>query len=192
MTNIKKHLNKQKGVALVYCLIILLILTIIAVAVSSNLTTSTKLLSNQRDKQIAFEVAEIALRVGEQWVNELEGAPLPEATQAAHDTEIKLWEIDSGDTPSWWFNNKASNSNDKWWEDNLIAVEDIKDYNIEQFPLKDSPRYAIEYIGPKDISQSANADNKDKVVRHFFRVTARGVGPGGSKVFLQTTISKDI
>lgn len=144
MTNIKKHLNKQKGVALVYCLIILLILTIIAVAVSSNLTTSTKLLSNQRDKQIAFEVAEIALRVGEQWVNELEGAPLPEATQAAHDTEIKLWEIDSGDTPSWWFNNKASNSNDKWWEDNLIAVEDIKDYNIEQFPLKDSPRYAIE------------------------------------------------
>ena len=57
--------SRQQGVALIMSLVILLVLTILGIQGMQTSTFEEKMAGNFRDKQMAFEAAESALKAGE-------------------------------------------------------------------------------------------------------------------------------
>ncbi len=68
---LKRH---QQGATLIVALILLLILTVIGVAGMQDTTMQEKMVGNMRDRNLAFQAAEAALRGGEKY---LQSATLP-------------------------------------------------------------------------------------------------------------------
>ena len=60
--------SKQQGAALAVSLIILLLMTLIAVTGMQTTTLEEKMAGNSRDRNLAFQAAESALRQGETWL----------------------------------------------------------------------------------------------------------------------------
>lgn len=60
--------QKQSGVVLVICLILLLVVTILGLASISGTSSEMKMASAFRDRAVAMEVAEEALVVAENWI----------------------------------------------------------------------------------------------------------------------------
>ena len=56
---------RQQGFVLVVCLILLLVLTLIGIASVQNTALEEKMAGNDRNRELAFQSAEAALRVGE-------------------------------------------------------------------------------------------------------------------------------
>ncbi|WP_163836213.1 pilus assembly PilX family protein [Spartinivicinus ruber] len=171
-----KNLNKQQGVALVYCLIIMLVLTIIGVSITSSLTSSTKLIANQQANQIALEAAEVALMDAEQWLfskDNPEHSPI--GTEQTDD--LKVWYYDP--------TNKIWQNKEHWKKATKIT---------SYTPIvgtKEKPKYIIEDYGFKQSGGAVNDRNSNSEKKVFYRVTAMGNGPGNSTAYLQTIIMKN-
>jgi type IV pilus assembly protein PilX len=63
-------ITKQRGMVLLVCLVMLLLLTMIGITAMSNSTLQERLVGNTRDQNTAFQAAEAALRVGEAFVRQ--------------------------------------------------------------------------------------------------------------------------
>ena len=59
----------QRGTVLVVSLIFLVLLTLIGLAGMQTSTMQERMAGNMRDRAIAFQTTETALRVGEEWLN---------------------------------------------------------------------------------------------------------------------------
>lgn len=169
--------NKQKGVVLITSLILLLVLTL---AISTSLNTvliEEKVVANQRDRLIAMEAADSALREAEQWIVDLESEPV----DSADGSVSGVWSRDAPQTgvPSkeWCIERDAA-----WWESNIAQAEFSGTSN--------SPRYVIETLDYIQDSLVAG-QQKDESGRSFFRITSRGTGgTDTARVLLQTTFTK--
>lgn len=62
--------KKQRGMVLLVCLVMLLLLTVIGIAAISNSTLQERMVGGSRDYNTAFQAAEAALRVGEAFVRQ--------------------------------------------------------------------------------------------------------------------------
>lgn len=69
------YFHRQRGAVLVVSLLILLILTIIGVTAMSNSSLEEKMAGNMRDRSLAFQSAEAALRAGENLIEALPDIP---------------------------------------------------------------------------------------------------------------------
>lgn len=69
MNKTKFSMNKQSGVVLVISLIMLLLLSLIALTGSEVTSLEEKMASNMRDKNLAFQAGESALRAAESTLN---------------------------------------------------------------------------------------------------------------------------
>ncbi|MBK1647901.1 pilus assembly PilX family protein [Rhabdochromatium marinum] len=70
MTNQAFGVHHQQGMVLVIGLIFLLLMTVIGVTSIQTTTLDERMAGNLRDKNIAFQAAEAALREGEGWLEE--------------------------------------------------------------------------------------------------------------------------
>lgn len=158
------NMNKQRGAALIISLIMLLILSLIAVASVQTVTTAERSQAAQRDKNFAFQAAEIALRFAEEqaqtWSND---GVLATSARIVHN-----------DTP------RATDTqllNEAFWD----CTEDLNDLNNQGCSFlaansipgaREQPRYKIE------------CDVNGEGIVCF--VTVRAVGRGNSMVMLQS------
>lgn len=62
-------LKRQQGSALIIALVFLLLLTMIGITAIQNATQQERMAGNARDRAMAFQAAEAALRCGEAWVD---------------------------------------------------------------------------------------------------------------------------
>lgn len=60
--------HKQRGVALVVALVLLVVVTLVGLAAIRGTTMQQQMTSNFYDREIGFQSAEAALRAGESWV----------------------------------------------------------------------------------------------------------------------------
>ena len=60
--------SKQQGVILIISLVMLLLLTLIAMSGMQTTTLEEKIAGNKRNRNLAFQAAESALREAEQWI----------------------------------------------------------------------------------------------------------------------------
>ena len=175
--------TNQRGAVLIFCLIFLLVLTLMAVTGMESAILDEKMAANMRDHNLAFEAAEASLKVAEDWIATQSDLP---ATSA--DGSTIVWILDAPDpnltdSDNWW--EVSGTDTHSWWKDNAIQVTGIAE-------VASAPRYLIEQYYTSSKGQSmAIGTGSPGGTRVFYRITARGVGRSTSAVVqLQSTFVK--
>ena len=162
---------KQGGSALILAIVFLLVLTIMAVAGMQSSSLQERMAGNLRDKDIAFQAAEAALRDAEIF---LQTASLPDFNNT-----LGLYETNMSE--SW--------TNPIFWED----LNNSYPYHDDDFPVDnviETPRYIIEELAPVQLEGESAVFGAFPDIG-MFRITARGLGGSESaEVILQTTLRR--
>ncbi|RJG03968.1 pilus assembly PilX family protein [Noviherbaspirillum sedimenti] len=157
--------QRQRGAALITGLIIMVILTLLAVASMRTTIMEEKMAGNARDIDIAFQSAEAAIRAGEDVLN---GATLPAfSTSGAHLT--------------------AAVRNDEYWLSTHNWGTSSIAYSGTLEGTSGNPRYVIEEMAA--VPESGGSLKMGAIEeKGIYRITVRGAGASpNAKVYLQST-----
>lgn len=203
-----KRLNsfpvKQQGAALVVGLIMLLLLTLVGVAGMRDTLLQEKMVGNMRDREIALQAAEAALRDGEAYLNQV---VLPDF---ANNGGIYDLNIDPALTQRV-VGGKPVSETEFWREWNWDA--DAVEYSLNLAGVDAKPAYVIERL-PKSLTDRGQyaggndptyvmVDDLSEVIETVesipdYRITARGLGvrvdsdnEPESVVILQSTFRRE-
>lgn len=151
-------LNRQRGITLVMGLIFLAVLTLLSVAAMRGTLLEERMAGNSRDRDLAFQSAELALRAGE---GVLLGVPVP------------VFSLNTANTPRI----AAGAQRDYWmsthdWINQATAVASVPAGTAA------APRFVIEQINV--VGGFGIKPGGDSV----YRVTARGVGRNPNTVVI--------
>lgn len=96
------HLQRQRGVALIASLLIMLLMTIVALSVFRNNNLTERLSGGTRDKQRAFQVAQAALSYAEWWLTQQTLTTLTPVTcsTTTNFTTLQVCTVPAGSTAS--------------------------------------------------------------------------------------------
>ncbi len=170
MNHVKKH--KQRGATLIIAMIFMLVLTVIGMAGMDVTFLEEKMAGNMRDRNIAFQAAEAALRDGENYLDSQ--AVLP----AFDGTNNGLYAVPTDGTKNW----KEIN----WTTSSAVASYDGPGFDELSAPAA----YIIEDLATASASDSLEVgvpvDNK-----RYYRVTSRAQGLSDTtEVILQTVYKR--
>lgn len=185
------HSHAQQGAALVVSLLFLLMLTLIGVTSAMVSSLEERMSGNLRDRNLAFQAAESALRAGELYI----AAALPPTTAVPTETFgcSDLYDCSLvGDltVDSVW----AAGGHSHEYDGYTAAAAGDSDHPPPT--LRENPRYLVEVVDPiptmpPGCTYAAGAQvssDPNCVPVCTYRVTARGVGSTATaKVFLQST-----
>ncbi|HKK06663.1 MAG TPA: PilX N-terminal domain-containing pilus assembly protein [Gammaproteobacteria bacterium] len=162
----------QGGVVLIVALIILLVLTLVAVTGIGNSTLEERMSANARDREVAFQAAEAALRHGENDV--ATGLDLSKFTTNCDNGLCDCRDANIGCV--------------EYWTDPTLDVWNVsnrhRSYSVPFAQVASPAEYIIEYMGQYHIDPLNPAPTDPDM----FRITAVGIGQTpGSKVMLQST-----
>jgi type IV pilus assembly protein PilX len=164
MTNIK-----QQGVALIISLIILLVLTIIGVQSMNTSILEERMAGNYRDKKMAFEASESALKAAGDFLSLQSTIPVANASGSNGIYTFGSANIRSG---AFWQGIANQNS--------LTGLAEGPKYIIEERgELSGSVSGANSVAEVGAMSKQTKSDKK-----YGYRVTARGVGGSTSTVVI--------
>lgn len=170
---------RQRGSALIIALVFLLIMTVIGVAGMQGTTQQEKMAGNMRNRNLAFQAAEAALRAGERLVDPVKTGTPPTctrpATSAFNGTNGLLQpQTTGGNDGAFWmaYDSQWTGGNSRQLASSTLAE------------VAEQPRYVIEDISSLDpLCASATPPTND-----CYRITARGVGgTTDAVVILQST-----
>jgi len=162
----------QRGATLIVALILLLVLTVIGVAGMQDTTMQEKMVGNMRDRNLAFQAAEGALRGGERY---LQSATLPAFVNQNGLINQNYSGLRSGDPAFWdaypWVSNSRSYSTTSVYSQLSVAPR----YVIEEVPtVFETPGESMKFTSLREIKS--------------YRVTARATGGStDAVVILQST-----
>lgn len=150
-------LNNQKGAALIICMILLLVMTILGVSTITSTTMEEKMAGNIRNRHMSFQAAEAALRAGETIAGNIAAGTNFNGTNGlyprsqAGDTNYPIWD-------------QASGIN---WQD-ADAIDG----------LVQAPQYIVENFGtaPRDNDCMLEVPLPPGCLLPVYRVTAQGWG----------------
>ncbi len=173
----------QRGVALIVSLVLLFTLTLIAVSSMSTSRLEQKMTANMRDRQVAFQSAEAALREGENYVqnNTLAAANFDSSCTNGQCLCTSTM-LPSGCTTEYWTDTTLAvwdtNGKHKLYSGTLIGSQPAK--------------YIIEYMGQSCSAATIAASGSCQPTDPFmYRVTAIGYGQtANARVMLQSTYLK--
>ncbi len=164
---------KQHGSVLVISLLILLVLTLIGVTSMSTTSLQSKMATNSRESNLAFQASESALRYGEA---ALSGSPSPAGYDAACDNGLCL--PSTNGTPVWTSINWAASAR-SYSTQTATALSEI--------PLPLQPKYIIEKLPAASIKGNSVSNITNSSSHQYYRITALGSGANGSaSVMLQS------
>ncbi len=183
--SLRAGMRRQRGVALVVALILLVVVTLIGLAASRGTMLQERMSANSYDRSLAFQRSESALRAAETAIS----ANWRIADLGGTDCTIAACPL----VPA-----NAFTGTDATWSD----VDETYDVNDENTP--GVPQYTVQFMGTGRAENSMgtrdNADTTnygsgappDNVA--YYRVTARSADPddldGRSVVVLQTTVRR--
>ncbi len=171
----QKQTDQQQGSALIISLIILIVMTLIGITGIGTSSLEEKMAGNTRDRALAFQAAEAALRDGENFFN----TGIVSTAAAFDGTNTGLYPAGSNPDPF---------SGDTW--------NNSRSYSGSIDGVSTQPRYIIEFIG--QIGGSGGSLNimnygepSDLTGQTVVRVTARGTGGSDNTVvILQSNFSR--
>lgn len=173
---VTSRVNGESGGALVVSLLMLLVMTLIGVTAMQVTSLEEKMAGNMRDRNLAFQAAESALRGGETF--------LRSATSSAFNCTKGLYKVDDYDC-------NGTPDNTRVWESVDWNSSGALTYSGGTLAaLAASPRYIIEELaGPPQSGSSFEAGVPSDGSYH--RITARGVGgTANAVVLLQSTFRR--
>ncbi len=157
-----KSITKQRGLVLPMVLIFLVVMMLLGTAAIRNVTLEEKMAGNFRNRNLAFQAAEQALRYCENGIQSL-AVPIPVNVQGPIAGK-NYWEDPAN------------------WEDPTKAVDVPRSENedvAKAAELADRPKCLVELIDTPAIlsaleTAANNAETGNKKTQ--YRITARGVG----------------
>lgn len=172
-------LSRQRGVALVVVLVLLLVITLLGVASVRGVLMEERMSANMYDRSLAFQGAEMALREAEAKVREATSAGLSIGVDCASAGKLCLSEPEAG-----------------------VAWTAVSGSAGHSSLLAGAPEYYIEYMGEYPVvAEDAGAGRSAANMQYgappptfgksIYRVTARSHDPrqtGRAAVTLQSTI----
>lgn len=160
--------HRQAGVALITGLIFMVVLTLLALAAMRTTTLEERMSGNARDRDMAFQSAEAALRAGEQV---LEGASLPVfASGTAYTPRIA-----AGTLSTYWQNTHP------WLTQSVAAWQPVG--------TSAAPRFVIEEMGANTCTGGSLTIGPNPGCGTF-RVTARGIGRSANTMVILQAVYK--
>ena len=169
--------TSQQGVVLITALIILMAMTIVSVTTMTSSSLEERMAGNMKDREIAFQAAEAALRYGER------------LAQAG----INTASFDTSCTGGYCNHDlQAAGTYDEYWTDATLDVWNDngkhQSYNVTFAEVNTQPKFIIEYMGKQIQDFSAGPQGSDPPI---YRITALGTGQSdNSRVMLQSTFIK--
>lgn len=175
--------RKERGAVLIFCLVFLLVLTMMGVSSMESAVLEERMATNMQDFNAAFQAAESSLQTAENWLG---GELFWPATSADGSTTVWIRDaIDpaADDSVQWW--QDTTRDTGSWWNANGIEVATVDGVDT-------APRYIIEELSNITTGQSIGiGSGLQNRVRVFHRITARGTGVRDSAlVKLQSTYVK--
>lgn len=180
-------IRRSAGSVLVISLLILLTLTILGVTALNTTVMEERMSSNTRQRNLAHQAAETAMKAAEQWLGNTAGNVMLSTHIGLFNGDAELYDNTvSSRSVDWDLNNTTA-----WASDNSQAVTTLSSFPADESEIPGAPRYVIEYIGrvgdpPLNFT---DPDLRD----HAFRIIAIGWGPDKTtKVVLSSTFRKKL
>jgi type IV pilus assembly protein PilX len=153
--------GRQRGALLIFCLVFLLVLTIMSAASMESSILEEKMTGNMLDHGTAFQAAEVALRAGELMVSGADSRP-----GVSIDGSTGVWSRNAPDTGfsnaiPWWSEHTRNDA--LWWADSAVTFPGLS--HLAAAPAAIIEEYAV-----------APVNEVPSEVCVFYRVTARGTG----------------
>lgn len=164
--------RREQGTILIVCLLILLVMTIIGVTSMQTTSLEERMAGNLRDRDLALQAAESALRDAEAWLETI-------VTTGAFVGASGLYGIDGNADATTW------SSGD--------SIQYPQTHSDTVTGVAEQPRYVIQYVGKiKGTQGSKNIlgyggfkPGKDVTA---FEITARGVGASSNSTAMVRTV----
>lgn len=176
--------RRQQGVALVLALVFLLLLTLLGITALNTTALDEKMANNVRDRNLAFQSAESALSLAENWIYTQIGKPVfPNNSAGLYLTANALSATENWDSVNWSGSNVVTYPNTPTASGSGALGK-----------INTQPKYIIEDMGEVPESggslvMSSSYKSKGTTV---MRVTARGTGgTDAAVVMLQSTYGRD-
>ncbi len=172
---------RQRGIALVLALVFLLLLTLIGITALNTTSLEEKMASNVKDRNLAFQAAESALSLGENWIYTQIGKPV------FPNNNNGLYVPSTTTTPNW--------DSVSWSGTGVVTYPNTPGSTGSGTlgKVNTQPKYIIEDMGEQQESGGSlvvSSNYKSKGVT-VLRVTARGTGgTDAAVVMLQSTYSR--
>lgn len=169
MPNYAVGARRQQGISLVVALILLIATSILAIAVLRSSSLQERMSANLRDRSLAFQAAESALRYAQDDV--LAAGNWHNATPtAAHCSSVSV--CPAGSAPAW----RALPANA--YDSTRLAA--APEYWIEYLGTGPSRKGGCDTVGPVDPPADCTSP--------IYRITARSRAAGRAEVVLQSNI----
>ncbi len=171
--------NKQRGIALVISMIMLLMMTLLGVSAMKTSQMEEKMAGNSRDVTLAFQAAETGLRDAEVWLENQTTEPVATSTGAN-----RVWTFNAPDPTTtnavnWW-----QERNQTWWLNSAQA------YATAMANVNTVPYSVIEYkqFIRDDLGVGSGGPETG---RTYYQVTARGTGGSDqARILVQSTTAR--
>ena len=176
------NVKTQNGVVLIMAMVILFAMTLIGITSMNTTSLEERIASNYRDRQIAFQAAEAALRQGEQDTRISTNSAFTEANYAYPCTGglCKCSDKSVG-CVTYWIDDVPTKTDVAW---NISTTH--RTYSTALAGVTTPAKYIIEFMGyicPTSVSCTPAAGDPK-----MFRITALATGrTNSSKVMLQST-----
>jgi type IV pilus assembly protein PilX len=162
--------NSQSGAVLPISLIMVLLLTMIGITGMQTTSLEEKMAGNSRERNLAFQAAESALREGESF---LTAASLPTFTAAGTNGLYS--------TSSTAISENTLKTSDTFWSSNTTTVR-VTNADVTEH-VAAAPRYVIQQLafsegGGQSLDAGVHQENE------MYQVTARGVGGNTTAVVI--------
>ncbi len=155
--------QRQRGITLVIGLIILLVMTMTGLAAVRAVTLEERIVANERDRALAFQAAEAAVRDAIEWLEIQAGPPTPSVNgntgvwETGVITMARLFEPD-------------------FWDDTATLVSYPETAGLAPVAgVAEQPKFMIEQLAfvPDDNDPATIAARRGVF---FYRITSRGIG----------------
>lgn len=171
---IKSMDQSQAGAVLLVALVMLLLVTIIGTSAISMSTLGTKMTTNSRDNQIAFQAAESGLFAAEAILSPDQAMPTAGSTSGYMSAAL---------SSGWWESAVSA-----WWSGNGAAISGYKGQT--------APVYVIEQPEIKAVDSASSVQDLGvgvpKPAMFYYTSTSKGEGPGGATVHLQSVYARKV
>ncbi len=163
--------SSQKGAVLIVSLLFVLVLALLGVSSTQTASLELKMATNSRDRGLAFQAAEAALKDAESYLSNTEPLPPFDGSQAG-----LVQAAGPGEDPRW--------LSPGW-------TEGARVYSGSLEGVSELPRYLIEELPPMPAPGGSLQSNVPLTEKGWYRITAVGKGiTSTSSVWLQSVYKR--
>lgn len=176
---------RQRGSTLIVALVFLLAMTLIGVTAMQGTTQQESMAGNLRQRNLAFQAAEAALRNGEALLTQ---AVLPTFNNTGVNVGLRQSVTPTTDIGTFWLDTYC------WVVKTGCTAAESQEYaGVPLDEIVSQPLYVIEELPPVPKKPGSGDSVKFQAIsdEYFYRVTARGLGgTADAVVILQSTYKR--